>query len=244
MQKVKLEEMELTVFEKVMKDGGVFFDVGAQMNFEDYYEKNKICEYHLFEPNPYYHKKLQDSVSRAKNEISNSKIYLNNLALSDFESDENDYWAEADCIENLNRGHLADFKIKVSTLSKYIKQNNIEKIQFIKTDCEGSDYKIISGSYETILEMQIPFIQVEYWTDYPNRIYEFNDLLKEHYNLFVLNCSLLAQYSGYQDSIMPLTDTLLQDIHDRWIPSGWGANILAVHKKVKFDYTEFLYKIQ
>jgi FkbM family methyltransferase len=232
MIETKLDVTELTIYEKVLCDNSVFFDIGARMNLHEYLDINKTHEFHLFEPNPQYFEKLSEYVDRFRISNPKSKIIANNVAISNFTSNAHTYyWHGSESIIDLGRVGPSDFTVKVIKLQEYIENSKIKKIDYIKIDTEGSDYVILESSYDTIRKLKVPYIQFEYW----DKIEQFYSLLHADYNLYLLNESVLANLTGYRDSIIPLESSLVDIIHSSWIPSGWGGNILAVDKSINFD---------
>ena len=50
-------------------------------------------------------------------------------------------------------------KIKIETLDEFCKKNNIEKIDYLKIDTEGSNFDVILGATEMIKNKKIKYIQ-------------------------------------------------------------------------------------
>ena len=65
--------------------------------------------------------------------------------------------------------------LPVKTLDWYIKENNIIRIDFLKIDTEGYDYKVLLGGKEAIKLAR--YIQYEHW----NNLQQFHDLLNEDF---------------------------------------------------------------
>lgn len=233
MIETKLDVTELRIYEKVLHDGSVFFDIGARMNLYEYFDINKTHEFHLFEPNPHYFKKLSEYVDEIRIHSPKSKIHINNVAVSNFISDAHVYyWHGSESIKDLGRTNPADFTVKIITLKDYIVNSKIEKIDYIKIDTEGCDYDILKSNYDTIRRLKVPYIQFEYW----DNVAQFYSLLHTDYNLYLLNEPVLANLTGYRDSIIPIESSLINVISNSWIPNGWGANILAVDKSIDLNY--------
>lgn len=238
MIETRLDGTELLVFDKLLTNNSIFFDIGARMNFHEYCNINNTHEFHLFEPNPHYYNELIKYINEQK-QTTNINVIANNIAISDFVSDAHPYyWHGSESIIDLGRGKLADFTVKVNTMEQYVTDNNITRIDYIKIDTEGSDYSILKSSYDTIKKLKVPYIQFEYW----NNMDSFDELLRDDYRLYLLNEPTLASYTGYRTAIIEITPDLISVIGG-WIKSGWGGNILAVHKSTKFNYDEYNFEL-
>ncbi len=64
-------------------------------------------------------------------------------------------------IEDNSTYKIADTTAAVSTIDKFVLEENIEKLEFIKIDTEGSEYKVLRGGEKIIRKFQ-PIIFYEY----------------------------------------------------------------------------------
>ena len=159
---------ELAVF-KLLTDINVIVDVGARDDTE-YIKLHLNCEFHAFEPNPVFFEQLKTKIG------DRPKTYLNNWGLSDV-VDKLPY-------NNARQAFVGGEEISVkegqqqlplSTLDEYVREKGIERIDFLKIDTEGYDFKVLLGATETIPKCK--HIQYEYWND---RV-RFHSLLEERF---------------------------------------------------------------
>lgn len=149
---------ELTLFRE-LKDIEVVFDIGAREN-TDYLTIKPHATYHLFEPNPVFFEYLKKEVGHLKN------VHLNNFGIVD-EGESRQYMEQ-----------VGWYTVPCKTLDEYIKENNITRLDFLKTDTEGYDYKIFSSS--PIALGMAKYIQYEYWNDKD----AFYNLLNPNFDLY------------------------------------------------------------
>ena len=151
-----MSDEELKFF-RSLEDVKVVFDVGARDNTE-YLEIRPEAEYHLFEPNIEFFNKLKDKVGDKKN------VHLNNFGIGDTNGNFT-YFVTAQSFEGgeyqNQKGDSVVYPMK--RLDDYIEEHKIEKIDFLKLDTEGWDYRIIAGNPRAIEISQN--IQYEYWND-------------------------------------------------------------------------------
>lgn len=167
MEHTKIPTEELEIF-KSLKNIKVVFDVGARADI-DYLEIKPNAEYHLFEPNPEFFEELKAKVGDKKN------VHLNNFGLGDIEGE----FAYNNNNQAFNNGEAtpgqADRILPVKTLDWYIKEHNIKRIDFLKIDTEGYDYKVLLGGMEAIKITR--YIQFEHW----NNVQAFHDLIGKEF---------------------------------------------------------------
>lgn len=141
---------ELNVF-KSLKDVKVVFDVGSRDDV-DYLIIKPDIELHAFEPNPIFFKQLSDQLAGRKN------VFLNNYGLGDK--------TETRCYNEGNQG-FADAVVgpvlPIRKLDWYVKRYKITKIDFLKIDTEGWDFKVLLGGRKAIKICR--YIQFEHFND-------------------------------------------------------------------------------
>src|SRR3990167_1036618 len=145
-----IPENELKVFES-LKNVRVVFDVGARYDV-DYLTIKPEIELHAFEPNPEFFLILQERVGKRTN------VYLNNYGLGD-KKEELPY----DPSTQSFLLPVTNPKLPIKTLDWYVKENNITKIDFLKIDTEGWDYKVLVGGSDILSNTH--YIQYEHWDD-------------------------------------------------------------------------------
>jgi len=137
------------------KSNQVIFDVGCRT--DTFFESTSSNEVHYFDPNPEY-------IDTLKRTSKNENAYFNKFGLSDKEEvlswhptnecfllniPKEHSWGDTERIDlPLRRGH------------DYVKENNIKRINFLKIDVEGFEFKVLSGFNESL--HIVDTIQFEY----------------------------------------------------------------------------------
>jgi FkbM family methyltransferase len=64
--------------------------------------------------------------------------------------------------EKNKQDHLKkEIKIDVNTVDNYVKQNNINHIDYLKIDTQGYEEEVLKGSIETLKSGIVKYIEVE-----------------------------------------------------------------------------------
>ena len=134
----------------------VCFDIGANegQTIKVFKEVFKDCTIHAFEPSTESFKRLQE-------QKFGSKITLHKFALGQKNSQEEFYNLEDSCLSSFlpldrnQRNRFRDTKVlnkelvEVRTVDWFVQQNNIKKIDILKTDTQGFDLEVLKGATES-----------------------------------------------------------------------------------------------
>ncbi|MDH3258949.1 MAG: FkbM family methyltransferase [Deltaproteobacteria bacterium] len=157
------EKEETRWIEQTLKPGMVSFDVGANIGYYTVKMSRLVGEngrVYAFEATSTAYNVLKKHVHL--NRCNN--VTFNHLAVSNRNGHHIIY-----CAHNANTGQssLLDFDgaareedVQCITLDSYIKENNIDKIDFIKIDVEGAEMLVLEGSV-LLLQQFRPTIMIE-----------------------------------------------------------------------------------
>ena len=169
---------------------GIFFDVGAHKGetLKLFSNNFNIREFYCFEPSPinfeYLKKKNFKNIKNIK--IFNfglgdkeSVLAFNQLeessssTLVDINQDSNYYKKKQKILNffNLNRDKRKKINVNMHCLSEFMKKESIDKIDILKIDTEGYEYKVIKGAKEKIKNIQYIYFE-----------HHFDDMLKKDYS--------------------------------------------------------------
>jgi FkbM family methyltransferase len=202
-------------FNRISERCDVIFDIGASWSTF----LNKKQEVHYFEP-------CKASMEALKNSpTNNSKSVFNCYGLSDESSTVPLYNTGAlydRSIRNAQElarlgvsNHIVD-NVSIKRADEYIAENNIQKIDFVKIDVEGLEYKVLKGFGDKL--NIVKFIQFEYGTGLSDAGYKLIDIV-----------NLLKQYNFTEFYYITDGDPLLvQDYTDNW---QW-CNIVSFNSKL------------
>lgn len=153
-EQTRIPSDELEIF-KSLDDVKVVFDVGARTD-TDYLDLKPDIELHAFEPNPEFFAELQAKVGTRP-------ARLNNFGLSDISG----VMPYNDGRQGFVGGEEQDIKegrlLPLRTLDWYVHENDIQRIDFLKIDTEGYDFRVLLGGLEAIKRCR--YIQYEHWND-------------------------------------------------------------------------------
>ena len=123
-----------------VKNDAVVFDIGAFKGDTAYFFSKKCsnkARIYAFEPDENNYKILL----KIKDKYKLNNVIASNILFSNSETEIN--FLSMD----LNRPAV---KMKSTTIDKFVEENNIEKIYYIKMDVEGAEKNILEGSIKTI----------------------------------------------------------------------------------------------
>jgi FkbM family methyltransferase len=175
--------------------GDIVFDVGAHFGFFSYYAVQKGAkEVYAFEPNPYVFEILKKHA-----EMWSNKIKPYQLALSDKNEEADLFIADelgtiSTMLKNREstplklREYTKSVKVKTMTLDNFVKEEKIDRVDFIKIDTEGFEKEIIKGAEKTIKEFKPRLaIAAYHFPDDKKAIPELVLSIRDDYNYKLVN---------------------------------------------------------
>lgn len=147
------------IYESI-NDGDIVIDVGTNIGhvLMKMAKVNPSGRIFGFEPHPINFQKAVNNLSL--NSFKN--VEINNIAVSD-ELGELSFFNERSRNMggvSLNKSYKGPGRISAITLDKFLHENNIEEVDFIKIDVEGFEFKVIKGA-RMIIEKCHPKLFIE-----------------------------------------------------------------------------------
>ena len=178
----------------------VIFDVGAYIGNTVEQFKSSFPEswIHAFEP-------FDESFAIMKNRLQKTdRVLLNNIAVGDSFAESDSFFVTENegsssllrPLKSANRFWKGTpllmqekVKVKVSTIDKYCEERNINKIDILKVDVQGSEIKVLNGASRMLGEKNIKliFTEISIAPNYKDQseIDEVISLLRSHgYRIF------------------------------------------------------------
>jgi FkbM family methyltransferase len=152
------EHLTISIFPKLLQKAHVFFDIGANTGIYSLIAaaQNNNIEVHSFEPVDIIYKALERNI-KASNFLN---VVTNEIALCDFNGEsEFNLQSVNDPIIPLGSSLRKDMgeasnmriiKVKTQTLDSYVNEHNIQNIDIMKVDTEGTEDKVFEGGADTI----------------------------------------------------------------------------------------------
>lgn len=165
-----------------IKPGDVVFDVGACEGFFGLYALNKKASMvYLIEPMNILCDALKKTFEKEillNKVVIENKGFLNKNGFLGFNTD-----VEYKCMANFDE-KCCD-KVESITLDKYVFDNKLDRVDFIKMDIEGAEILAIEGSINTIKKFK-PKISIAVYHGYENA-FLIKDLLLKIYPDYKIN---------------------------------------------------------
>ena len=177
---MKYEADEMNIITYCIDDNDIVFDIGANIGiYTILLNKLKKIETYSFEPIPITFNNLTNNIK-----INNIKCNIYNIGLSD-KNDELTFYLNkiesgASSLRNLKEDNenVELINCQVRKLDDFVKENNINKVDFIKIDIEGSELFAIQGGIYTITYHK-PIIFCEMLRKWCKKFdYHPNDIIK------------------------------------------------------------------
>ncbi len=172
---------------KGLSPDSVLLDIGANVGFFSalIVSKGPVKKIYAFEPIPVNIDTLKQIV--ADNKLLQEKIDLQGKAVTGKPMDgitlyldsEKELTQNASVFSGFEKSHANKIIVESTTLSQIIIQNNLEQIDFMKMDCEGSEFDILYNTDpEHIRRIKKMMIEVHDVDEEKNNITYFNNYLQ------------------------------------------------------------------
>lgn len=155
------------LFEKLIKDVDVFLDIGSNIGYYSLLgvKSNRNLKAYAFEPalGPKHFLKENISLNNFKSQIKHLDIALSNQkGIIDFYEVSNKKYTylthnlagEGNAGTKTKSRNFIKNTVKSTTLNDFLKEENLEKIDLIKIDTEGTEIDILKPSFEAITKYQ------------------------------------------------------------------------------------------
>ncbi|GIV29276.1 MAG: hypothetical protein KatS3mg028_0342 [Bacteroidia bacterium] len=177
----------MKVIKQLLKNGGVFVDIGASVGLMSLYAaellKNKKGEVWAFEPVPVMYDALSKSIEI--NQFNTIRAF--NVALGDKEGVLPIYTKRA-CPSLVHKdGETPDFSVPVQVLDTLVQKNNLKNVRLMKIDVEGFEMNVLKGCSHLLSLPEAPALCIEYESNYANmEVFRFISNINE-YRFFQLS---------------------------------------------------------
>ncbi len=201
---------ELAVLQHYVKDGGIVFDVGANVGewSESVLHFHPNAMIYAFEPIPALAENLCKKF-RAK------RVSVNQCAISCAEGTKQfDFYEHETGLSGLYHRpqvvqslHQLPKRLVVKTLplDVFCERNNIQCIDFLKIDTEGSEFDVLRGATRLLENKMISLLQFEYGGTYPDagitlkQVYAF--LTSKAYFIYRISSRNLIYIPEWRDAL-------------------------------------------
>lgn len=199
------EYQEMSFLQHILNSDDIFVDVGAGLGDFSLIAASKINqgEIFAFEPDPAAYIYLNENI--ALNNLKN-KIHPLKQVVSDkigFEKFSSNKISELSHISTEEMEDRKFIKVQSTTLDHFFRNKKNIKIQVLKIDVEGAEYKVLQGSRGLLKDSAIDFLIIE--VNQRNSLYEassakiFSFLSKFGYRIYLFDDVLkLIHLNGYK----------------------------------------------
>ena len=162
------EAEETKLISEIVKSGMTVLDIGGNIGYFTLLMANlvgKEGKIHTFEPNPPMYSRLEKNI-KINPELDDGRITLHKIALSSKEGETIFYCPiegheGVGGLKNTKRASIEkEIKVNIETLDKFVLDNKINKIDFIKMDIEGGELDVLKGAEDTLKKIR-PIILFE-----------------------------------------------------------------------------------
>lgn len=142
----------------------VLVDCGANLGWFTYQFLNVYSSVRSYciEPIPSIANALKNNLNRFPNLNANTRVFVHEIAVSNYNGEAiMTNQSEVTTNKIIDKPIAQSITVPIITGDNFCAQNKIEKINFLKIDCEGKDVQVLNGFSRMISSSKIDFIQVE-----------------------------------------------------------------------------------
>lgn len=201
------EKEDSEMLYKLVSDNDTIFDIGANIGWYSNHLSKKLpgSTIYSFEPIPetYAQVKKNTELNQSKN------IHLNNFAFADKKQTLTFFYSPtvtgaSSSVNITENSNMVKLECEANTIDHFVKEKNIDKIDFIKCDVEGAEFFVYKGGAESISKYK-PIVFTEMLRKWAAKFnYHPNDIIA-FFKQFGYNC-----YTSHNGKLI-LTNTVTEE---------------------------------
>lgn len=191
-----------------LPEGGIIFDIGGFRGITTQWFARVAGHVHTFEPMP----ESAQSIKQILNVRQISNVSVHQTALSDTAMTSDFYVYSIKGHNSLGKvntsKYLNTIKVQTLTVDQFSKDNNIDRIDFMKIDVEGFEFEVLKGASEMLASGNIKLILFEANAKVLASIGKSIDMV---YELLSSNKYVITDLDGRKVSLADVKQTLFGD---------------------------------
>ncbi len=163
----KWEPESFVIIDTFLRPENIMIDMGCWIGPLTLYAASKGISVHSIDPDHVAIKDLKENIA-LNSHLNNISVY--ELGISDNDGIEalyarTNFGYSSSSLLNRTRDRLS-VSIPTTTFNKFIENNGINKIDFIKIDIEGGEWKVLPSISETLRNLKFPTLYISFHFDY------------------------------------------------------------------------------
>ena len=233
-----IKDSEREFFELIKYTCQIIFDIGCREDIH-YIEDSEGKEFYLFEPNFNSFNNCKKNINKFIKEYGTNlnKIHLYNFGLGNI-SKTVDYYLDTQSLFKRHPYPKVGFKpcaVIIKKFSEFLKENNIEFIDFLKIDTEGCEPDILLDDIEFI-KTRVKYIQFEWASTWFHRDDDitFANIFNEYrnnFNFYFLYDDDHPLSNKYKKTLSPIMNQENFDELNENIYANYGLDIVMIKRK-------------
>lgn len=231
-----ISEGEFMFFRYASQKSNIFFDIGCRYDIF-YVDMSDRKTFYLFEPNPEYYAICKRKLEATK---MNNYVTLENFGLGN-KTEVRTYWEHTSSFFDRNVPNYYKMGTKVLPIKRfteYIVENNIERIDFLKMDVEGSEPDILLDNPEFLIE-KVSFVQFEWATTWEARedkvgLYDIFSVYDKYFKLLVLFNSEhpFSEKVPNMFAVIP-SKKEIDELYKLYVSQNYGFEMAMISRRVE-----------
>jgi FkbM family methyltransferase len=234
------EPLTFDILDFFSNKNSVAIDLGSWSGVISLYLANTIEKVHAIDPDPVCFKELQENI--LLNPDLKNKIAAYQIAISDKKetiklSARKEYGKSSTSILRRKRDNETSFEISTISLLDFIEQNKIEKVDFIKMDIEGAEFKVLPSIGKALEKMQYPTLYISFHYAFLNETIYTKKIPFVFMNKLFLKVEKIIGINIFKDTIGKIiynSWNQLDKYNYIYTDNGKPVNILFLKKNPEF----------
>lgn len=165
------EPHTFSILERFVNTNSTVLDIGAWSGLTTLYAAQIAKKVYALDPDPVCFKELNKNVElnpSLVSKIQTFKVAISNKTETLTLSARQAYGLSSSSILSRKRDTETSLKIKTIPLIDFLKHNQIDKVDFVKMDVEGAEFRILPNIGEAIKKLKFPTLYISFHYQFLN----------------------------------------------------------------------------